>query len=139
MNFEKLTETFDQDGVILTNNFFEENEISEIRNEYDELDKNLTNSEIFKDKPLIVFWKHVQGEQKRIASFDEFSSLWKLINNKIVPFVKKICNKKEVQLLETIVFNKPFQTSNTLHWHQDVAYFPLKPNNQVAVWFLLSQ
>ena len=137
MNFEKLTERFDQDGVILTNNFFEENEISEIRDQYDELDKNLTNSEIFKDKPLIVFWKHVQGEQKRIASFDEFSSLWKLINNKIVPFVKKICNKKEVQLLETIVFNKPFQTSNTLHWHQDVAYFPLKPNNQVAVWFPL--
>ena len=25
----------------------------------------------------------------------------------MLPFVKKICNKKEVQLLETIVFNKP--------------------------------
>ena len=24
-----------------------------------------------------------------------------------------------------------------LHWHQDVAYFPLKPNNQIAVWFPL--
>ena len=25
----------------------------------------------------------------------------------------------------------------SLHWHQDVAYFPLKPNNQIAVWFPL--
>ena len=24
-----------------------------------------------------------------------------------------------------------------MHWHQDVAYFPLKPNNQLAVWFPL--
>ena len=40
-------------------------------------------------------------------------------------------------MLETIIFNKPFEVSNTLHWHQDVAYFPLKPNNQIAVWFPL--
>jgi ectoine hydroxylase-related dioxygenase (phytanoyl-CoA dioxygenase family) len=37
-------------------------------------------------------------------------------------------------LLETIVFNKPAEISNTLNWHQDVAYFPLKPNNQIAIW-----
>ena len=41
---------------------------------------------------------------------------------------------KKIQLLETIIFNKPFEVSNTLHWHQDVSYFPLKPNNQIAVW-----
>ena len=40
-------------------------------------------------------------------------------------------------MLETIIFNKPYEVSNTLHWHQDVAYFPLKPNNQIAVWFPL--
>ena len=44
-----------------------------------------------------------------------------------------------MQLLETIIFNKPYETSNTLHWHQDVAYFPLKPNNQIAVWFPLDE
>ena len=40
-------------------------------------------------------------------------------------------------MLEPIIFNKPYEVSNTLHWHQDVAYFPLKPNNQIAVWFPL--
>ena len=39
-----------------------------------------------------------------------------------------------MQLLETVIFNKPPNISNTLNWHQDVSYFPLKPNNQVAVW-----
>jgi ectoine hydroxylase-related dioxygenase (phytanoyl-CoA dioxygenase family) len=134
---EKKIEQFKDEGVILTKDFFKENEISELRNEYDTLDKNLTNQDIYKDKPLIVFWKHVQGEQKRIATFDELPSLWNLIQNKIVPFVKEISKKNQIQLLETIIFNKPYETSNTLHWHQDVAYFPLKPNNQVAVWFPL--
>ena len=62
MNFEKLTEKFDQDGVILTNNFFEENEISEIRNEYDELDKNLTNSEIFRCTKFFLCWKKMHQD-----------------------------------------------------------------------------
>ena len=42
--------------------------------------------------------------------------------------------KAKLQLLETIIFNKPLAASNKLHWHQDVSYFPLKPNNQIAVW-----
>ena len=42
-----------------------------------------------------------------------------------------------LQLLECIIFNKPPLISNTLNWHQDVAYFPLKPNDQIAVWFPL--
>lgn len=133
-----IYKTLKKDGVVLTKDFFNESEISKVRNEYDRLDKSLTNKEIYKEKPIIVLWKHVQGEQKRIASFDEFPSMWNLIKEKIVPFVKKATNtENKIQLLETIVFNKPTEVSNTLHWHQDVAYFPLKPNNQVAVWFPL--
>tara|TARA_B100000686_G_C16519905_1_gene826669 strand:- start:86 stop:877 length:792 start_codon:yes stop_codon:yes gene_type:complete len=133
-----INKNLKENGVVLTRDFFNEQEISKIRNQYDILDKKLTNREIIKEKPIIVFWKHVQGEQKRIATFDEFPSLLELIKNKIVPFVKKATNKNgEIQLLETIIFNKPAEKSNTLHWHQDVAYFPLKPNNQVAVWFPL--
>ena len=89
-----------------------------------------------KNEPIIVFWKHVIGQQKRIAVFDELPKLWNLINKYIVPKVKEILNDQnaKLQLLETIVFNKPYKESNTLHWHQDVAYFPLKPNIQIAIW-----
>ena len=138
MNFKNQ---LDNDGVVLIKDVWKKNDIEEISHEYDQLDKNLTNREIVKDKPIIVFWKHVVGEQKRICTFEQFPSLWKFINKKIVPKVREILgnDKAYLQLLETIIFNKPYETSNTLHWHQDVAYFPLKPNNQIAVWFPLEK
>jgi ectoine hydroxylase-related dioxygenase (phytanoyl-CoA dioxygenase family) len=136
---ENIKKNLKEDGVALCKNFFLIEEINAIKKEYDYLDQNLTNKEIYKDVPLVVFWKHVVGEQKRIARLDDFSSLRKLIENKIVKFVKDVTGRsdKKIQLLETIIFNKPFEESNTLHWHQDVAYFPLKPNNQIAIWFPL--
>tara|TARA_S200000501_G_C20770340_1_gene720260 strand:- start:345 stop:1136 length:792 start_codon:yes stop_codon:yes gene_type:complete len=126
-------------GVVLVKNAWDSTDVKLISEEYDRLDKKLTNKDIIKDKPIIVFWKHVVGEQKRICTFDEFPSMWKFIHNKIIPNVKKILEDDNayLQLLETIIFNKPYEVSNTLHWHQDVAYFPLKPNNQIAVWFPL--
>lgn len=129
----------ENDGVTLLKNVWDKNQLDEVIKEYDHLDQNLKNSDIPKNEPIIVFWKHVIGEQKRICTFKEFPSMWRLINDKIVPIVREILKgkAKKLQLLETIVFNKPFEKSNTLHWHQDVAYFPLKPNNQVAVWFPL--
>lgn len=42
--------------------------------------------------------------------------------------------KGRLRLLESIVFNKPPNLSGKLHWHQDVSYFPLEPNNQIACW-----
>lgn len=126
----------EKDGVVLLKEQFPEFFFEEIRQEYDELDKTLTRTEITKDKPLIVFWKHVIGEQKRIAHFEEFPSLWKLINEYIIPSLRTNFPSKteRLQLLETIIFNKPPEISNTLNWHQDVAYFPLAPNNQLAIW-----
>jgi ectoine hydroxylase-related dioxygenase (phytanoyl-CoA dioxygenase family) len=67
------------------------------------------------------------------------------IYKRIAPFVGYFlncnCEPKDavsfLQLLEVIIFSKPPQKSNILNWHQDVAYFPLKPNSQVAVWFPL--
>ena len=131
-----LKKKYEDDGVILVKNAWTSEDVSLLMQEYDKLDKTLTNKEIHKEEPIIVFWKHVQGEQKRISTFKEFPTMWNFINNKIVPNVKKIFGEScYLQLLETIIFNKPYEKSNTLHWHQDVAYFPLKPNNQIAIWF----
>ena len=132
-------ESLKKDGVVLVKDAWPEDEIKKISADYNKIDLSLKNKDIPKDKPIIVFWKHVVGEQKRICTFDEFPSIWKFINNRIVPKVREILgdDKAYLHLLETIVFNKPYETSNTLHWHQDVAYFPMKPNNQIAIWFPL--
>jgi ectoine hydroxylase-related dioxygenase (phytanoyl-CoA dioxygenase family) len=127
---------FEKNGVVLLKDVLEQKEMNSIREEYEKLDKDLSRKDIIKDKPIIVFWKHVIGEQKRICTFEEFPTLWNFIANTLTPKIREILpNKiKKLQLLETIIFNKPYEKSNTLHWHQDVAYFPLKPNNQIAVW-----
>jgi hypothetical protein len=127
---------FNDNGVVLLKQSIPDNIVTSVRGEYDALDKKLSRTDIATDRPLIVFWNHVIGEKKRIGHFDEFPSLWKLITQHIVPTLRKQFPEKtkRLQLLETIIFNKPGKISNTLNWHQDVAYFPLKPNNQIAIW-----
>lgn len=126
----------DQDGVVLLSNCIDRNMIEDVHKQYNFLDQHISRTEIEKDKPIVVFWRHVAGEQKRLTNFEEFPTLWELINKNIVPTLRKEFpgRTKKLQLLETIIFNKPPLISNTLNWHQDVAYFPLKPNNQIAVW-----
>ena len=58
--------------------------MDDVKNEYDKLDKDLTRREILKDQPIIIFWRHVIGEQKRLCTFKEFPTLWNLIDNHIV-------------------------------------------------------
>lgn len=127
---------YEKNGVVLLQDVINQGVMNAVRDEYDDLDKKLTRTNIASDKPLIVFWKHVIGEQKRIAHFEEFPALSRLIGEVIVPVLRKNfpAEAKRLQLLETIIFNKPAKISNTLNWHQDVAYFPLNPNNQIAVW-----
>ena len=125
-----------ENGVVLLKQILPDSIMTSVRDEYDVLDQQLTRNEIVTDRPLIVLWKHVVGEQKRIGHFDEFPALWELITRHIVPTLRKQLPEKteRLQLLETIIFDKPGKISNTLNWHQDVAYFPLNPNNQLAVW-----
>lgn len=135
--FDKtVSNKLNKNGVVLLKQMLPDSIMTSVRDGYDALDQQLTRTDIAKDRPLIVFWKHVVGEQKRIGHFDELPDLWQLITEYIVPILRKQFPEKtkRLQLLETIIFDKPGKISNTLNWHQDVAYFPLNPNNQLAVW-----
>lgn len=123
-------------GVVLLKNVLNDQILNAVRDEYDNLDRQLSRITIASDRPLIVFWQHVVGAEKRIGHFDEFPSLWELIVRHVVPILRENFPSRaaRLQLLETIIFSKPGETSNILNWHQDVSYFPLKPNNQIAVW-----
>lgn len=134
-----LDTVLERDGVVLNKNVFEKELIDSVRDEYDWFDKHLKNKDIFKKKPIVVFWEHKKGEQKRIAKLEDMPEMNRLLRTVVVPFLKNKFTKriKKLILLETIIFKKPPIKTNVLHWHQDVAYFPLKPNNQIAVWFPL--
>ena len=95
--------------MVLLKQIFPDSIMTSVRDEYDALDQQLTRTDIATDRPLIVLWNHVLGEQKRIGHFDEFLSLWELIVQHIVPVLRKRFPEKakRLQLLETIIFNKP--------------------------------
>ena len=99
---------FKEDGVILFKNAWPTEAIERVKKEYESLDNSLVRKEIIKDEPIIVFWKHVVGEQKRICTFREFSTLWQFIKNTLTPKIREILpnTTKKLQLLETIIFNK---------------------------------
>ena len=104
---------FERDGVILLKDVLPSEAILAVKDEYDKLDKVLTNRDILKDEPLIVFWKHVVGEQKRICSFKSFPTLWSLIDKHITPIMRKTFKDKikKLQLLETqIAIWIPFES-----------------------------
>lgn len=127
----------ERDGVMLLRGVLPSVGIDKLRSEYDRLDKSISGLDDTVTEPLVVFWKHVVGETKRTIGLSKFPQLENFITESVIPAVNKAIKVDRLQLLECIIFNKPAQTSNTLNWHQDVAYFPLKPNNQIAVWFPL--
>ena len=136
---KNIDHALEEYGVEFIKNCIPDDIVNRVREEYDRVDSTLNNSEIPKNKPIVVLWTHVKGAQKRIATFDEMPELWNLIETVITPIVKNRLGQRitKLQLLESIIFNKPATKDNVLHWHQDVAYFPLKPNDQFAVWFPL--
>ena len=139
-NLTSIVETYNKNGIVKVRDFFDPKEISLCKDQYNEVCKTASD-EISRDEPIVVLWTHVQGASKKIAKLSELPSFDKLIKQKLIPFLSDFVansypsiNSPRLQLLETIVFNKPPQISNTLNWHQDVSYFPLQPNNQIAIW-----
>ncbi len=141
-----ITNNYKKDGVVKLSSFFDRKEINSCLEQYEKIYmQEDRGAEIYRDEPLVVLWTHVQGANKKTCTLKELSTFESLIETRLVPFLidfTQICypniHHPRLQLLETIVFNKPPQISNTLNWHQDVAYFPLNPNNQLAVWFPLA-
>lgn len=88
--------------------------------------------EVPKHVPIVVYRTHVLGQERKIQLLSKMPHM-----KDLAVFVAGTLNpvaKGKLRLLETVIFNKPPLTSGVLHWHQDVSYFALEPNNQIAVW-----
>lgn len=139
-------EQFRDNGVTKIDGFFGDGELDDCRADYDKAEKIYKDKLIYPEEPLVVFWTHVVGADKKICPLSALPSFTRVIKNRIVPYLAQMLlevfpeiERPRLQLLEVIVFNKPPQISNTLNWHQDVSYFPLRPNSQIAVWFPLCE
>lgn len=137
------TDNFDENGVAALEKFLDVDIINQVKKEWDAFSSCDKETLITKDEPAVVFWLHVLGEKKRIRPISEFPSIKTLVYScQFQDLIKEICEKRgqpfpEIRLLETIFFYKPPQRGGVLRYHQDVAYFPFMPNNQLAVWIPL--
>ena len=130
---QEIINEFEEEGVAYLEGCLEMGLLNNVIEEYELCDATLTNQEIPKQTPIVVFWTHIVGQKKRIQRLSELPHLSKLVDT-ISNDIKHYAKGDKIRLLETIVFNKPAKTSNVLRWHQDVAYFPFEPNNQLVVW-----
>lgn len=127
MNFRtRLT----KDGVFLHHHAFAPDEIARVIDEYQAAAPELTEPQMH--KPVVGFWTFVEGDKKRFKLLDDMPVL-QAFAKEVAVYVSTLADGK-LRLLESIVFNKPPKKSGLLHWHQDVSYFPLEPNNQIACW-----
>jgi len=128
------------EGVTLLKGCIDAKLIKQTSDKYDELNETLTSQETPREKPRLAFWLHVTGNKvTRFCGYDEFPEAWDLMVKNVVPVIRQHFTNDDgtplrMQLLETILFNKPPTAGALLQWHQDASYYPLKPNKQVAVW-----
>ena len=91
-------------------------------------------SEVPKHVPIVVYRTHVPGEHRKIQLLEKMPHMLRLAKYVAASLYDGVDSARGLRLLETVIFNKPPLTSTILHWHQDVSYFALEPNNQLAVW-----
>ena len=89
MNQTLESSILDNDGVVLIQDCFKSKEISNLKSEYDQWKETLSSTDIPKNEPIVVFWTHKKGEQKRILPLRSFSAMKNLIENSIVPTLEK--------------------------------------------------
>lgn len=117
-------------GVFVRRRAFSPDELAKVIDEYQGAEPDLL--EPVKHQPIVGFWTFVEGDKKRFRLLSDMPALAALAQQ-VALYVYGLTGDK-LRLLESIVFNKPPQKAGLLHWHQDVSYFPLEPNNQIACW-----
>jgi ectoine hydroxylase-related dioxygenase (phytanoyl-CoA dioxygenase family) len=120
----------ERDGVFVRRRAVTPDALARVIDEYQSADHDL--AEPVKHQPIVGFWTFVEGDKKRFRLLEKMPALQALAHD-VAEYVSTISQGK-LRLLESIVFNKPPKRAGLLHWHQDVSYFPLEPNNQIACW-----
>lgn len=130
------------DGFVVLHQHIDTALLRRIVDEWDAFMATDTPTLLPTDAPAAVFWRHVPGEKKRMRPLPEFKHLAELALGEVATSIARqlaqaSLGESELRLLETIVFSKPPGVSGVLSWHQDTAYFPFEPQNQVALWIPL--
>ena len=140
--FESCRSDFCNDGFVVIPDYLSPPLLTDVAAEWEQFQSSARPNLLCPDEPAAVFWRHVPGEKKRVRPLREFPELQALAFGELAGTLAKELaiaqhGSDELRLLETIVFSKPPRESGLLCWHQDVAFFPFDPQNQIALWIPL--
>ncbi|WP_081607977.1 phytanoyl-CoA dioxygenase family protein [Methylomonas sp. MK1] len=135
-------ERFCAQGFVTIDNFFDKKLLKQIVDEWHAFSATDTPSYLPSAEPAAVFWRHVQGDVKRIRPLAEFIALREIaLGESSSQIARQLAvasqGETELRLFETIVFSKPPLEGGMLSWHQDNPFFPFEPQNQIALWIPL--
>ena len=125
-----MRDVLERDGVFLLRRSFQPQQLAAVIDEYQSTVPDLDEPAMH--QPVVGFWTFVEGDKKRFRLLEQMPAL-NALALEVAEYVKTLTDGR-LRLLESIVFNKPAKKAGLLHWHQDVSYFPLEPNNQIACW-----
>jgi ectoine hydroxylase-related dioxygenase (phytanoyl-CoA dioxygenase family) len=125
-----MKRVLDEEGVFILHRAIKPDMLGPAIDEYQSTDPDLLEPAM--NQPVVGFWTFVAGEKKRFRLLEKMPAIASLARE-VAGYVSLFTDER-LRLLESIVFNKPPQKAGLLHWHQDVSYFPLEPNNQIACW-----
>ena len=125
-----MIETLDKYGVFLEKRIIPPFRLARVIDEYQNTIPDI--EEPVKHQPIVGFWTFVPGDKKKFKLLEDMPEL-KIMARSVAVYLNNLVEGK-LRLLESIVFNKPPKKAGFLNWHQDTSYFPLDPNNQIAVW-----
>lgn len=88
--------------------------------------------------PIVVCWRHHVGGARTIVTVDELPALSALVRSAaMLDLAAHLTGAKQLQLFETIVFNKPPGEGEPFAWHNDASYYPFDPTQLVSTWIAL--
>lgn len=129
---------YDRDGFVVVRGVMPSQTTASILEEYDRLVAAPLNQEPFPPGPRIAFWRHVVGGRKRQAMLADARHVSAFIRAPSTQrLVRGLVGDVDLRVFECVVFDKPAEESTLLPWHQDCAFYPFDPANQISVWVAL--
>jgi len=136
LNYDKITNDYQSDGVVKITDFFSEKKVTEI---HTELNRYIQND--LPSKPLDARTMEADGKTVRnLWRLEVYNAYFKelALQPEILSLMVKIIGEAPI-LVGVETFNKPALIGSGVPYHQDNAYFCQSPPDMLTLWVAIDK
>lgn len=130
-----LKTLYQLDGVVRMAKFFDAATISECNRIIDEMQAKFEQERARGVENPNVFFD--QTKVKQIQYLHKLDPLFQTVVERLRPLAITLSGEKDLYVLNVQLFEKHPKISKPTRWHQDQAYFKVKPANAITFWISL--